>query len=97
MRITSDDAALKNRLLAALARKAEGGESSETVDEYGIKDGEPILLKRKVTTKHTAPDLSAIEYLLSLMGEDGDAMSESELAREKIRLLRLLREVDGGA
>ena len=80
----------KDRLIAALRRRAYGYTSSETTTEY---DGEGNETKNKVTTKEVPPDLSAIKLLLELEGGDGEELSEEELAAERDRLLALLEKM----
>ena len=48
----------------ALRRRAVGFETDEVVEEYSVSDGEPVLVKRKVTKKAVPPDISAAKLLL---------------------------------
>ncbi len=83
-----DDSKVRN----ALEKKALGYETDEIVEEYGFTDGEAVLLKRKVTKKSVPPDIQAAKIL---MGEQPSLreMSDEQLAQEKERLLRMLKEV----
>ena len=81
-----------NKLNRAIRRKAFGYETSETVEEYALVDGEMTMVKRKVSTKEIPPDTTAMKMLLDLSVDADDEMSEEEVKREKIRLIRLLME-----
>ena len=79
----------------ALKRKALGYNADEVVEEYASVDGRLELIKRKVTTKHVPPDLSALKMLI-----DGDVksvyeMSDEELNKEREKLLNELKEING--
>lgn len=79
---------------AALRRRALGFETDEIVEEYAFQEGEAVLLKRKVTKKTVPPDMTAAKMLLE--GEAPTAsMSDEQLAAEKTRLLRQLKEGEG--
>lgn len=56
------------------------------------------LVKRKVTTKHMPPDMSALKTLIELKSEEGDLskMSDEELAQLKIKLLSQLEVLAKG-
>ena len=73
----------------ALLRRALGFDCEGAVDEYGFREGEEVLVKRKVTKKYVPPDIAAAKLLLEEkpLGE----YSDEELAREKERLLKLLQ------
>ena len=77
----------------ALKKKAFGYDTEETVDEFAYKEGEEILAKKKVTKKNVPPDITAIKMLLE---EDVDLseMTDEELEKEKIRLLKLLEKMN---
>lgn len=81
-----------NKLNRAIRRKAFGYETSETVEEYALVDGEMTMVKKKVSTKEVPPDTTAMKMLLDLSVDTDDEMSEEEVKREKIRLIRLLME-----
>ena len=74
----------------ALRRRAVGFETDEVVEEYSVSDGEPVLVKRKVTKKAVPPDISAAKLLLESETPVA-AWSDEQLAAEKERLLGLLR------
>ncbi len=78
----------------ALRRRALGFETDEIVEEYAFQEGEAVLLKRKVTKKTVPPDMQAAKMLLE---EETPtvSMSDEQLAAEKARLLRLLKEEEG--
>lgn len=77
----------------ALVKKALGYDATEVVEEYVSDDeGEIKLTKKKVTKKNVPPDLTALKMLLN-DDDDLKSMSEDELEKEKIRLLKLLKEL----
>ncbi len=86
----------KNLLAKVLLKKAKGYSYREKTEEYGIVDGQPVLTKRKVTTKRVQPDVNAVKALLQLSDEQADvtAMTDEQLAVEKLRLVRLLEICD---
>ena len=64
----------------------------EFTEEYGSKEG---LLRRKVTGKYVPPDVSALKAYIELAGEDDIlTMSDEELEKEKLRLLKELSEME---
>ena len=77
------------KLERALEKKAFGYDAEEVVEEYVSEDGEMKLVRRKVTKKNVAPDVTALKMLLD--GEKSLAeMTDEELAAEKERLLKML-------
>ncbi len=82
----------REELAAAVRRKALGYETSESVDEYGLIDGQLALIKRRVTVKDVPPDVAAVKFLMEMYGEDTEELSERQLKEEKIRLIKLLKE-----
>lgn len=80
---------MSDEIRDALLRRALGFESEETVDEYGISEGEAVLMKRKVTKKFVPPDIAAAKLLLE--ERPLSEYSDEELERERERLLRLLK------
>lgn len=82
---------MNEEVKGALLKRALGFETDEIVEEYGFSEGEAVLVKRKVTKKTVPPDIQAAKVLLEeaeLLG----GMTDEQLAAEKERLLRLLRE-----
>lgn len=77
----------------ALFKKATGYKTEEVVEEYAESEGEMSLIKKKVTLKTVAPDCSAIKMIMEEEADYG-SMSDEELAREKKRLIKLLKEKD---
>ena len=82
----------------ALIKKALGYDAKEVVEEYVQNgEGEVQLSKRKITTKCVPPDVQALKLLLD---EETTKpiieMTDEELEKEKIRLLKLLNEVKEG-
>lgn len=54
-------------------------------EEYAEVDGELRLTRRKETRKDIPPDLKAVQMLLAEEETDYSAMSDEELAAEKVR------------
>ena len=79
-----------------LYKKALGYKVKENVEEFILEEGydKPRLVKRKVTTKHVAPDISAAKTLLAMQmpSENIDLLTDGQLEEEKSRLLKLLSE-----
>lgn len=85
----------KKKLEKALLEKALGYTTQEVVEEYGMSGDEFVLQKRKTSTKSYPPDLSALQLLLEESGEVKNKyleLSNEELEKEKIRLIKLLKE-----
>ncbi len=81
---------MEDDIMGALKRCAVGLEANETVEEFGVEDGELKLLKRKVTRRDIPPDIKAVKLLIDGGGVDG--LSAEELEAEKQRLLKLLNK-----
>ena len=83
---------IKNDLL----KRAMGCECDEIVEEYvADENGNSVLSKRKITKKYNPPDINALRFLLeraSLGNDDISKMTDSQLLKEKERLLQLLKE-----
>ena len=80
----------------ALMKVALGFEVAEVTEEFAEVDGELKLTKRKKTKKEIPPDLRAVQLLLAESGAENDfsKMSDEELQREKLRLIKSL-DMDG--
>lgn len=81
----------------ALLKKALGYSADDVIKEYSTNEGGDIVLaKKKVTTKHYAPDVSAIKMLLDryykTYKEIVDEMTDEALEEEKKRLEKLVKE-----
>lgn len=77
-----------------LIKKALGYDATEVVEEYvGNDEGEVKLSKKKVTIKNVPPDITALKLLLDENEQQVSQMSDDELEGEKIRLLKLLKEI----
>ena len=75
----------------ALLKKALGYTVTETVEEYSTLDGALELQKKKITKKHIPPDMTALKLVLDKNSEDSyDKMTDEELERERLRLLKEL-------
>ena len=91
----------QDKIKKALMKKALGYNADEVIEEYVIdEEGEARLSKKKVTKKHVSPDISAMRVLLerysSDMADEIRNMSDEELLKERSRLLKLIKEEDGG-
>lgn len=86
----------KTLLNKILLKKAKGYTYREKTEEYAVVDGEKQLVKSKTVTKHVQPDIGAVKVLLALDdgGTDVTKMTDGELQAEKLRLIRLLDEVN---
>lgn len=88
----------EDKIKKALLKKALGYNADEIVEEYAIDNGQPVLLKKKITKKHYSPDISAVKVLLTkyykTYEEKIAQMSDEELFEEEKRLLNLLKEED---
>ncbi len=86
----------------ALLKKALGYEAKEVVEEFVADEkGNFKMCKKKVTKKHISPDISAAKVLLEHyenvdMGKY-DNMTEEELMRVKLELIKLLKEGENDA
>lgn len=103
MAIKSQEAYVEEeeKIRKALLKKALGYRTNEVVEEYVLdEDGGQRLAKKKVTKKHVSPDISAMRVLLerysSDMADEIRNMSDEELLKERSRLLKLIKEEDGG-
>ena len=85
----------KEKAKKALFKKAIGLKTQEVVEEYSQNDGEIVLTKKKVTQKEVPPDCAAIKMIIESV-EDYSALSLEELEKEKIRLIKLLKESEDG-
>jgi len=86
---------MDEKLLHSLYKKAVGYTVTEKTMEYSP---EGDVVKKKVTSKHYPPDITALKAYLELVseGEDLEKMSDEELESEKKRLLKLLEEMSDG-
>ncbi|MGN0960716.1 MAG: hypothetical protein ACI4PF_00785 [Christensenellales bacterium] len=86
----------KKEIEKALLSKALGCTTQEIIEEYGLSGEEFILQKRKTSTKSYPPDLSALQLLLDSkeisINTKYASLSNEELEKEKIRLIKLLEE-----
>lgn len=80
-------------LQQALKKCAVGFDTSETVEEFAVQDGELKLVKRKVTRRDIPPDIKAVKMLLDGR-PDESTLSDEELAAERQKLLKMLKEED---
>lgn len=75
----------------ALIMRAKGYDTTEVTEEYA-DDGEGgvRMVKRKVVSKNVPPDVSAAKLLLEIEGDNVINLTDEELEKEKIRLIKLL-------
>lgn len=77
----------------ALKKCAVGLSASETVEEFAVENGELKLIKKKVTRRDIPPDIKAVKMLLD--GDGIEAMTDEELAAEREKLIKTLKEYNG--
>ncbi len=78
---------MEDEVLGALKKCAVGLEASETVEEFGVEDGQLKLVKRKVTRRDIPPDIKAVKLLIDGGGVDGLSVEELEEERKKLLIL----------
>lgn len=84
----------------ALLKKALGYQAKEVVEEFlaDNEKGTEVLVKKKCTTKHMPPDVTAIKILLSYYDEktfeELENMTDEELLAEKDKLLLELQKFE---
>lgn len=78
----------------ALKKCAVGFGTSEVVEEFSVEDGELKLVKKKVTKRDIPPDIKAVKMLMEEGGVEG--LSDGELEAEKEKLIKMLKEEQGG-
>lgn len=82
---------MEDEVVNALKKCAVGLNTSETVEEFGVEDGELKLIKRKVTRREIPPDIKAVKLLM----DDGvEELSDAELEAERDRLMRELKQLN---
>ena len=83
---------MDRKLADSLYKKAVGYTATEKTLEYSP---EGDVVKKKVTSKHYPPDISALKAYLELITEEEDyeRMTDEELESEKKRLLGQLEEM----
>ena len=66
------------------------------IEEYASEDKGGELLKRKITIKNVPPDVAALKAYLDISKQNGefDNLTDSELKKEKVRLLKLLKKLE---
>lgn len=80
----------------AVFRKATGYEIQEITEEYS---GDNELLKRKITTKHFPPDMSAVKVYAEMDDDPSRnlaSLSDSQLQQLKLRLIAQLNDFTEG-
>ena len=78
-----------------MIKKALGYDTQEVVEEYvGDEEGKVKLTKKKVTIKNVAPDMTALKLLLEESQKQVADMTDAELHEEKVRLLKLLNDIE---
>ena len=86
---------MDKKLARSLYKKAVGYTATEKTLEYS-PEGE--LIKKKVSSKHDPPDITALRAYLELIGEGAslESMTDEALEKEKERLLKELEELKNG-
>ena len=77
----------------ALLLRATGYDATETVEEYADKDGEMVLLKRRITVKNVPPDVSAAKMIIEEPEISVSDMTDEQLKKEKERLIKELKNI----
>lgn len=88
---------LKALINKILTKKAKGYTTREKTEDYTVSDGQAVLVKRKIVTKHVPPDINAVKALLQLSDIDNgdvDSMTDAQLEVERLRLIGLLKVCD---
>ncbi len=87
---------MDEEILNALKKRAKGYSYNEVQEEFAVRDdGEVALVKRKVLEKYCPPDSSALKAYLELTpADDISGMSDEELEKEKLRLLKELKNYE---
>lgn len=83
------------KIRKALLKRALGYDTSEVVEEYAKNDDDMTVVRKKVTTKNVPPDISAAKMLLEdieKVKDDYADMTDEQLAKERERLLGLIKE-----
>lgn len=86
---------MEDRLLKALLKRALGYTYKEVQEEFSVgENGELTLTKRRVADKYFPPDSQAMKAYIELSQNDLSKLSDEELEKEKIRLLKQLKDND---
>ena len=82
-----------------LLKKAKGFVLEEISEEYmADDDGKLRLVKRKISSKEVAPDISAVKALCEFKifeSDDFKGMSYEQLKQERDKLFELFDEIEG--
>lgn len=83
----------KKTLSDILLKKSKGYQVKEKTEEFAFVDGEMVLTKKKIVTKHIPPDISAAKALMEIseISENITALTDEQLEVEKLRLLNMLK------
>lgn len=92
------DSLKEKQLEEALVKRAVGYEIEEVIEEFSVDENKvQNLVKKKRSTKHFPPDISAIKILLSYYGEktfdELNGLSDEELLAERDKLLKEIQEL----
>lgn len=83
------------KLKKAIKKKALGYNVVEETVDYSLVDGEMVPSKKKTATRHIPPDVSALKALMDMKEEtDYESMTDEELSKEKLRLLKILADTE---
>ncbi|HEY8390167.1 MAG TPA: hypothetical protein VIL26_04360 [Clostridia bacterium] len=87
---------MKDDFLKVIAKKAQGYNVNEVVEEYVMDEEGLKLTKKKVTKKHIPPDLAAAKLLID-MEQNINEMSDQELENEINKLKHeIMEELNSG-
>ena len=76
---------VREKIENAIAKKAAGYDYTEEVEEFSVQDDALVVSKKKVTKKHSPPDMQAARLLAEWNGEqkqEVELLSEEELLKE---------------
>lgn len=83
------------KLKKAIKKKALGYNVVEETVDYSLVDGEMVPSKKKTATKHIPPDVAALKALMDMKEQvDYESMTDEELNKEKMRLLKILADTE---
>ena len=63
------------------------------MEEYADKDGEMVLLKRRIAVKNVPPDVSAAKMIIEEPEISVSDMTDEQLKKEKERLIKELKNI----
>ncbi len=77
---------MKKDVLDMLYKKINGYDVTEVVEEYSEENGELVLKRKKVSTKHIPPDVSLLKLLFELnQSEDENALNLDSYSEQELK------------